>query len=231
MLSLTFLIPIFSNNNVYAAENERQNVAANVCGEVNIRNSLVLSVVTMCLGGVLEKVQEWRQIQCQAVVCNYEAIKFGLDPSFCQKQQEYLTCAYIVGEMFALPPLSVLEYWRDMVAQVVANPIGVVYGAVVKASRLAIIADCSIPPPGTTGFLCNVGANIPLSIPLTIVITADALYVVQTIKELFENGFGGLFADGPQDYCKEVEDIKSEMEEILGIPSSSESEGGFLGIF
>ena len=118
VLSLLFVVPL--NMNSVLAEDE----PTNTCGiPTNIKDSLILSVVTLCLPGILEKAQEWKNNKCQLVVCKYNAVLNDLDPAFCDKQDGYRTCKFIVGEIFAIPPFTIVEYIREIVANTLANPI------------------------------------------------------------------------------------------------------------
>ena len=222
VLSLLFIIPL-NMSFVFAEGENTQSVipkskadVSSVCGiPINVKDSLILSTVTMCLPGMLEKGKEWKENKCQLVVCKYEAITNNLDPSFCEKQDAYKTCKFIVGEMFAIPPMSVVEYARNMMASILANPVGVAYGEVVTASRATMYGSCSL------GALCNVVPNVPLNIAVPIVVVTDAAAVVQTFKDLFENGFDYL---SPRvDYCERLPEIKEEMETILKTLDSQES--------
>lgn len=181
--------------------------ASSFCGPVNVKNSLVLSIVTMCFAGILEKTEQWRQIKCQAIVCHYEAVKNGLDPSFCTEQESFMTCSYIVGEVFAIPPMSILEYYRGAIADLLANPVGIIWGATAKAAR-ASLQVC------TAGVGCTAATHGVQAIFLAV---TDISGVIQTVQDMLNNGFFGLLDSDEQDYCAQVGDIRSEMEDILGI--------------
>lgn len=233
VFSIMFLFPM-SISQVNAAQGISATEVGNLnlCPQVNIKDSLIMSVVTMCLGGILEKTYEWREIQCQSVVCKYEAVKYGLDPAFCEDQQSYLTCSYIVGEVFAFPPLNVLDYFREAIAGILANPVGVLWGATVKLSRLTVTSACFVANPG---ILCNVAENIPIGPAVVVVVIADTAYVIQTILDIFENGFSFLDSESGS-ACEQIPDIKKEMQEIMGVKTDSEEESeglfglGFLGL-
>jgi hypothetical protein len=215
-LVMIFLIIFMLPSQIYALEAKgaikEKSQVQNICtGGVNVKDSFILSVVTLCLPGILEKIEEKRQIECQAVVCRYESVKFGLDPAYCIDQQAYLTCSVIVGEIFALPPLAMIDYYREGVANVLANPIGVAYGIAVTAARKSVSGSCA----ASGGFLCDVSSNIPLQVAVPLLTVTDALSVVNTLTGLLENGFESLDDKGYVDYCEQLPDIKAEMEEIL----------------
>ena len=201
VLSLAFIGPIElgfaaeSTNNV-ATRAEIGN-SCNIVPPVNVKDSLVLSVVMMCIPGVLEKAQEYRNIKCEAVVCKYEAVKNSLDPAFCEKEASFDTCKYIVGEVFAIPPMSILEHFRKLIADALANPIGLAYSALSIAARKHI-TTC------TNSWICGAEA-ILLSIN-------ELSSIYQTFADMSENGF---FSDSGEDYCSKIDGIVSELEEIV----------------
>lgn len=217
IVSCIFLFPL-NIGIANAAEPTRQEAAATLCGPFDVRDSLVLSIVSMCLGGVLEKTHQWKEIQCQSIVCHYEAVKYGLDPTFCEKQEEYLTCSYIVGELFAFPPLAVLDYWRNAIAQVIANPVGFLWSVAAKKAR-AYLAGCK-------DIACSPKFVYASA---SFLIVTDIAGVINTLMQMFENGF---FGGSEASACERVPEIRREMQEILNLPvDEKEEEGGFLGIF
>ncbi|PIO05038.1 hypothetical protein COT47_06485 [Candidatus Woesearchaeota archaeon CG08_land_8_20_14_0_20_43_7] len=74
-------------------------------GNVEPKDSLVLSAVFFCLPGVVHNLQKLRQIECQYVQC-MENTKNGLPLSLCEEQRDYMTCKYVLGEVFNLIPFA-----------------------------------------------------------------------------------------------------------------------------
>lgn len=204
-ISLIFIMPIEISYAVETISISSKAEIGNSCSivpPVNVKESLVLSVVMMCIPGILEKAQEYRNIKCEVVVCKYEAVKHSLDPSFCEADGGYNTCKYIVGEVFAIPPMSILENFRKMIADALANPVGLAYSVVSIAARKHLEV-CSTS--GSCSSIIN-GAE-------TILLAFNELSAVyQTFADMAENGF---FPDSGEDYCSDMEDIIDEMEEIV----------------
>ncbi|MCA9496924.1 MAG: hypothetical protein KC589_08310 [Nanoarchaeota archaeon] len=208
ILSLVFITPL-SISSIYAAEDEpakvyksKSQVKTNICGGgVSTKDSLVLSIVTLCLPGILEKTYEWKQIKCETIKCSYEAVKNDLDPSFCKKQEGYRTCKYVVGEMFALPPMSILEYWRNAIAQLMANPMGIAYAAGVAGARYYLFEH-----PHPYNALVDGAAATFLAV-------SDIMAIIQTLSDMFENGFFPPLE--AENACDGIEDIQSELEEVV----------------
>lgn len=220
-LNILFLFPL-EMSMVFAENHEdssapsfetRENIQGVCGGPINVKDSIVLSVVTLCLPGILEKTQEYRQLKCEKAVCYYEAVKNGLDPSFCERQYAYRTCTYIVGEAFAVPPLAMVEYWRNMVAQALANPAGYLISFATLEARATVTASCM--GPEASGTTCNVVSNPMLLTSTILLIAVDTASIVQYFKDFAENGFDSLSGNRGPDYCEQLPEIREEMEEIL----------------
>lgn len=184
----------------------------NTCGIVppaGPKDSLILSIVTLCLPGVLEKTMEWKEIKCEMAVCSYEAVKNNLDPAFCKKQGSYKTCKYIMGEVFAIPPLSILNYLRDLVAQIIANPVGILFAASTRYARIQITTLCA---PGSQ--VCDVSKNPVLNYGVYLLIFVDTLSVYQTLTDIMENGFSSIFGS-TDSKCDQLSEIREDVEGLV----------------
>jgi len=202
-ISIIFLFPMQIGNvygsNVNEASKVSQTCGANA-GVSNVKGSLVLSILTLCLPGILEKVHDYDQITCQKIQCKYNAVKAGIDPTFCAQQAGYQTCVYIVGEMFAIPPMAFVEYVRDFIANILANPVGLAYGVTVKFARKYVESGKAVNPMASASVIL-----------LTV---TDALALVEQVQDMMENGFFPPGGD-EEDYCDGIEDIAKEMQEIV----------------
>lgn len=206
MISLVFLIPLNMGATYGATQGEVQN---SVCGSTNVKSSIILSIVTLCLPGILEKTYEYKQIKCEAAKCYYNAVKSGLDPSFCSQHEAYKTCTYIVGEAFALPPFSGLENLRNVIANIIANPIGLLWSVGTMKARAIVSTSCI---PGSTATCTWV--NPAYAISAGFLVVTDSMALIQQFKDMFENGFTKRFET--KDKCEGMAEIKTEMEKILG---------------
>ena len=202
VLSILFVIPL-NTNSAFAAVT-RDYVSSRTC-EVpfNVKDSLIMSTITLCIPGILEKIHEFKNNKCQLVVCKYEAILNDLDPSFCDEQDDYRTCKFIVGEIFAIPPANIVEYIREFVANTLANPVAYIGGAVVSQLR-GRITNCIGIPDHT--FWCNLG-GISLGV-------IDISAGIERFNGIKEHGFR-YFNPTRVEYCEQIEGIKEEMEEII----------------
>lgn len=218
IISMVFILPLdigsaFAEDapaSKPASEGKTKDKVKSVCGaSFNIRGSLILSTLTLCLPGILEKAEEWKGYKCQKVVCKYDAISNGLDPGFCEKQDGYNTCKYVIGEMFAVFPSGLLKVVKDFVKQLIANPTGVLFGVAVWAARKYMFARCA-------GKLCTKG-DPTLVYGSLVLASIDMAGAYQTLTSIGDNAF----SSSGDDYCGQVEEIKKEMEEIVSVRSGN----------
>ena len=220
IVSLVFIFPLnislsYAGNGFFDSGAQQKKDIAQTCAPIDVKGSFIFSVLTLCLPGMLEKAKEWQDNKCQLVVCKYEAIINDLDPSFCERQDAYKTCKFIVGEAFALPGLNIIEMIRASIAELLANPVGVLFGVATSLARQTVATVCPVPPPNP---VCT-SANIwYLTVPLAVV---DVTGAIQTIRDLTDSGFS--YLDPRPDFCERVPEIKEELEEILATLDAQET--------
>lgn len=217
IISLVFVIPL-SMSNIYAGDpkpapvpGKTESEIGKMCsggGAPDAGSSIVLSAVTLCLPGVLEKIMDYQQIKCEAVVCSYESILREQDPSFCKAKEGYDVCVFVVGEMFAIPPLALLEYWRNAIADLLRDPLGIGFGIAVMFYRAELYAMCGITKGSPTCKTSN-PTMVAAAVPLAVI---DIQAAIETFTAMAENGFDG--GDNSDDMCEEMGDIKDKLENI-----------------
>ena len=166
---------------------------------VNVKDSLILSIVTICIPGILEKVKEFKEISCEAAVCKYNAIIGGIDPTFCEDQKNYKVCKYIWGEIFVLPPLALIEFFKDLIKELLANPIGILYAQGISYSR-NYITGCSKTAT------CSAQTFWPLA---SVIFINDVAGIYQTFEDMAKNGYNGGKVE--QNFCEQARDIKKKL--------------------
>jgi len=206
VVSLMFVMPM-NLGFVFAGVDTKGGVAdsCSLTPPVDVKSSLVLSAVFMCIPGLIEKGMEWREIKCEAAVCTYTAVSGRVYPEFCKAQAAYKECKYTWGEVFAIPPMAILEYARNFVAQILANPVGVAYAAGIKATR-KYATTCGTTKTCTTGFMWT---------SLLFLAVTDIAGVYQTFKSIEENGVKNYLGLEKESNCEDIEDIKEELEELI----------------
>lgn len=72
----------------------------------DVKESLFWSTLCFCGPGIIHNINKMRQISCKYALCLAEDVKNqGIDASWCTAEKAYLTCTYVMGEIFAITPL------------------------------------------------------------------------------------------------------------------------------
>lgn len=202
MIFFVLLSFIVAQPLVFSVEMTQQACAQGLTPSLNIKDSLVLSAATLCLPGIMEKTYQYQQIKCEEVVCTYEALKNGVDPSFCERQADYQTCKYVVGEAFAMPGFNFVEQIREGIAQYLANPyaLGVAALRYARAETSMCIGKCDgVVMSGVSFFLA----------------VNDLAAFAQRMQTIVDQGFDGQKAYSGEDYCSQIPKIEEEVDDLL----------------
>jgi len=180
---------------------------ANPSGYMNVKDSMVLSICSLCVPGIISNLQKYRQVQCMYIDCLERSIETGIPSDTCDSVKDYATCKYIVGEVFQFFPFTAfLQYYLDKVKRAVSDPfsiIGLGFG-------IGCRQYCAAPDDAV---LAGMGHKICIGAK----IIADIGDIADNIKTIFNKDTWS-----PQDdYCKNL-----AAEETEGNQTSS-----FLGIF
>jgi len=165
---------------------------------LNVKESIIWSTFCLCLPGIIYNLEKLRQIRCFEVVCLYDYVR-GQDitTDICDEMTSYLTCAYVIGEIFALLPwLEFFEKITDLVVKTFSDPItfiGAVFG-------VTCYVTCPAPDAGVSFNICAIGKLLA--------IVGDAWL---SIEQVAENDF--FTGDVNNRYCGRMEDIDEERKE------------------
>jgi hypothetical protein len=80
----------------------------------DVKNSLLLSILFLCLPGVIYNLQKARTIECNYISC-LKSTAQGQPLQMCVKQRDYGWCKYVYGQMFNLLP------WAGLINAIGAN--------------------------------------------------------------------------------------------------------------
>jgi len=85
----------------------------------DIKQNLFLSIAGLCLPGIIQNVDQYRQILCRKIVCLENEVAAGLTTiEGCDALESLLTCKYVLGELWYLLPFS---QFYDQVIQALYN--------------------------------------------------------------------------------------------------------------
>lgn len=170
-------------------------------GILDIKSSFILSTLTLCLPGMLEKAEQYRQLNCQAALCTYQASVSGYDSSLCDRTYAYQTCVEIKGEIFALPFFNVVDMIISGVKDALANPLLYIINGGVAYMRNIAATNCvnGVCQPETHAFVFFALAVI------------DVIEIQSLIDRVSENA---PWDDG-FDWCSELDGVREDIEDIL----------------
>lgn len=89
---------------------------------LNVKNSLIMSTITLCYPGVIYNLDKAREIECGYLDCLMNDVPSGLSPAFCQAERGYQMCKFVIHEQYAsIPFMSVAdELARDLATMITA---------------------------------------------------------------------------------------------------------------
>jgi len=175
-----------------------------VFGPTNPKDSLILSALTLCIPGVVEKLYQLQNIKCEKIVCRYDAAIHGLDDGKCQAKEAYSTCKYIVGDIYNALGLNLFNKIRDWIKQAILDPVGLAYGIGIMLARKQV-EKCFLK-----GATCDTIWIKGLAIVVSV---NDAIALYGRISEMFKNKPDFW----PDNSCDKLGPIEKELEEIVKV--------------
>jgi hypothetical protein len=169
---------------------------------LNSKESLVMSVLTTCVPGIIYNLNKYRQIQCMYADCLQKSVDSGVPIKVCEDQKSYSTCKYIFGEIFQVIPYTALfDYYMRILKNALSDPLSVTGAAL--------------------GYVCMPAVNAPDDWAYdwcAYVKIADELgMAINNIISMVEGSW-----QIKEDYCDRIEDKKKKEKE-------GEEEGRYYG--
>lgn len=88
------------------------------------RDSLIMSIATLCIPGIIENLQKARAIECQYVVCMKTNIPQGIPAFNCDYQRAVNWCVMVWGEIFQLVPFTdFIDGMGTFVKNAISDPV------------------------------------------------------------------------------------------------------------
>ncbi|MBI2565269.1 hypothetical protein HYV79_04795 [Candidatus Woesearchaeota archaeon] len=97
---------------------------------LNVKDSIIWSVGCLCLPGIVNNLEKYRQIKCRYAQCLIEDVKkYGISPTECRDENHYLSCAYWTGEIWETMPFSrIFDSYAKFIGELLTDP-----GALISA--------------------------------------------------------------------------------------------------
>jgi len=118
------------------------------------KDSIVLSLATGCIPGIIHGLQKARQVECYYVLCLKKAADEGIPLSVCDEQKSYLECTFIFGEIFQIIPFAgFFKGLAEQFSMIVSDPLGLIFGG--------LNFYCKMQPTMATHAVCVIGHLVP----------------------------------------------------------------------
>jgi hypothetical protein len=99
-----------------------------VYGDASLYDNIVISLIGLCLPGVVYNLEKMRQIECTYIKCLGQAASTGVTTvDVCTRSKSYMYCKYILGEVMDVLPLDILTFFADMILGFIKDPLGLVF--------------------------------------------------------------------------------------------------------
>lgn len=92
------------------------------------KDSIVLSIATGCIPGIIYNIEKWRQVQCNYGVCLWDSAENHVPISTCNEQKSYLECKFVVGEILQWLPFNWFKTIGQRVAYILSDPLSLLFG-------------------------------------------------------------------------------------------------------
>ena len=163
-----------------------------------VKDSLILSLMCLCLPGIIYNLEKKRQIDCFKAVCLYDMVKTnGYPINFCEEMHGYMTCMFVMGEIFALIPfVNFFDKLIDMVVTWISDPVALFTQAIGGICETA----CPTPDSPYSYILCSLWKT-----------TSVIMEAIAAVKQMTDKEAEFGKPPGTQ-YCERMEEIKDEME-------------------
>jgi len=100
------------------------------------KDSLILSIATGCLTGIIGNINKWRQIQCNYGVCLLYGTMNNIGSRTCESQRKYLECQYLWSEAFHFFGLAAFQQFMANLMSIFADPLSTVFAGINFACTL-----------------------------------------------------------------------------------------------
>lgn len=96
-------------------------------GYMNVKENWVLSVLTICIPGIIYNLNKLRGIHCAYVNCLITAVEGGVSTSMCEDTKSYQECKYIWGPIFQLLPwVAFFDYIFKLLKNALSDPLALI---------------------------------------------------------------------------------------------------------
>jgi len=152
----------------------------------NPQDSLILSITTGCIPGIVTNVQKLRNLRCKYVSCLMNDVPAGMPVASCSATYSYSMCVWVWGEVFnIIPGAKFIEQFQQQIFDSISSWSGII-GTVVGLVCTIFTSNAPIDT------LCRV-ATMP----------SRVVEIYQDAEAMFDTSYWGF---GEADLCTAVLD-------------------------
>jgi hypothetical protein len=136
---------------------------------LNPKDSLIYSLIYLCLPGIIYNLQKARVIECQYINC-LKSTANGMPLQMCVRQRDYGWCSYIYGQLFNLIPFAgMFNQLMNNVKKMLEQPVEILSVGL----KLVCKSTCASPAPGCTACMYVEGISLLLDLLCDLGIGSD----------------------------------------------------------
>ncbi len=121
----------------------------------NLHENMYTSIVGMCVPGILQNLEKYRQVRCREMLCYQNEVPAGIATvASCRELGEYLDCRFWAGPAVQLSPLGAADLIVEAVKAWVSDPTVLISAALQAPCYFA----CDVS--STASSFCTAGATI-----------------------------------------------------------------------
>ena len=173
--------------------------ARQISDYINPTENLIAGLLFACVPGIIAGLDKARQVECLYADCLENGVGGdGLPVSFCTNQQQYATCKYIVGEVFAVVPwIAVYDHFIGIIKDALSDP----FTLAGMALSAACGPVCKQSEDGGIGYYTCRGKRTLQTLSKIANFLSEFGEIVGTVQDIMDNGFT------PKDYCSRLSPI------------------------
>jgi hypothetical protein len=185
-------------------------------GSLNVKESWILSLATLCIPGMIYNLEKWRQIQCTYGNCLISNARNSLPTTLCTSNKAFAECKFIYGPIFELVPFAnFLSQIQNIIKNIMSNYLILIDYALYAACYTSWgfkCATCSTPET-TTATTCEFTGGAPFYICQTYSVLKMAIDIYNDIKGYMADGYWDIDFGAETGSCKDFHENYDNLKE------------------
>jgi hypothetical protein len=163
----------------------------------DVKESIVWSVATLCIPGIILNLNKYMQVECAYLVCMEQDVAAGMPVEACEAVYAYMSCTFWTGQILnALPFFQMWTNLWESFQQTLSDPLGFIFYFINLGLKCE--AQC-VPEESATA------RHKACSILGAVNLLGDA---INEIMGMFQDDYWEVGSD--EDYCSQWEDLQED---------------------